>query len=414
MIEVHRYLLQALFSRLIKQLNSHKKYKAHAPHLRKSIRSKMNFENASYEFCNKTPILLMLILLYSSITNNISGRTMKRNSIIFNLVCAILCGFATPAAADFCGQNYSDCCEWSVGDGKMTLGADWLYWKVQQDGIRTGTISVETPSDAPVAAIATRAVRPNFKYDSGFRVNLGYELPCDCWDINVAYTYIPSHAKTSSFAAESDLESFTPAIVLGDFAVDSFTTFRSKWDFNANNVDLDIGRTVSFGECLKVRPHVGVRATWYDQKYRYFGTSPIVDSEAIAGTALSLKEKFQGYGVEAGLWGDWKLGCGISLVGHFGGSILYSRYEVKSAAEQGLIVEDDLVAPVLSFTKDKIYTATPTVDYFIGLQYADCFCDMMVKAHVGWEQHVLFDTNRFLSAGNLSTQGLTLGLEVGF
>jgi hypothetical protein len=63
---------------------------------------------------------------------------------------------------------------------------------------------------------------------------------------------------------------------------------------------------------------------------------------------------------------------------------------------------------------EKFFTATPSVDYFVGLQYADTMCDMIVKARLGWEQHVLFDTNRMLFAGNLSTQGLTLGLDVGF
>lgn len=296
----------------------------------------------------------------------------------------------------------------------MTLGADWLYWKVQQDGINTGHIFAATPSDAPVNETFTRAVRPNFKYDSGFRVNLGYELPCDCWDVNVAYTYIPSHAKTSFFAAESALEVFAPAIVNGDTiaAFGTFATFGSKWDFNANNIDLDIGRTVSFGECLKVRPHVGFRATWYDQKFRSAGANVV--GETVTLTALSVKEKFQGYGVEAGLWGDWKLGYGVSLVGHFGGSILYSEYKVKGESITGVLGEDDFINPAFSFTKDKIFTATPSVDYFVGLQYADCFFDMIVKAHVGWEQHVMFDTNRFLSVGNLSAQGLTLGLDVGF
>lgn len=337
---------------------------------------------------------------------------MKRNTIIFNLLCAVLCGFATPAAADFCGQNY-DCCEWSVGDGKMTLGADWLYWKVQQDGMRVGTITLLPAVDAPVQETFTRTVRPNFKYDSGFRVNLGYELPCDCWDVNVAYTYMPSHAKTTFFAAESPLESFGGVVVANNIGLSTATTFGSKWNFHMNNIDLDIGRTVCFGECLNVRPHVGFRATWFDEKFRSFGIDTF-GGEALFGRATSAKEKFQGYGVEAGLWGDWKLGYGISLVGHFGGSILYSEYKVKASQVAGFLGEDDFIDPTFFFAKDKIFTATPTVDYFVGLQYADCFCDMIVKAHVGWEQHVLFDTNRLLSAGNLSTQGLTLGLEVGF
>ena len=57
---------------------------------------------------------------------------------------------------------------------------------------------------------------------------------------------------------------------------------------------------------------------------------------------------------------------------------------------------------------DHITTATPTVDYFIGLQFADQLCDLSFAVRCGWEQHVIFDTNRIFGNGNLSAQGLTL------
>lgn len=341
---------------------------------------------------------------------------MKKQSIIFNLIAVILCGLTTPATADFCGQSYDDCCEWSVLDGKMTLGADWLYWKVQQDGILPGAIVETNVTTSPLTTIS-RKIRPDFKYESGFRVNLGYELPCDCWDVNLAYTYLPSHAKTKRFASNSDIESFSPSFNDGSAA--TYNTFASKWDFSANNIDLDIGRTVCFGECLKVRPHIGFRTTWFDQKLRILASAvtPILDSTSLETTAnaTALKEKFDGYGVEGGLWTDWKIGYGVSVVGHVGGSILYSKFKVHATSITGVLDADLSIIPTAqAFAKDTFHSATPTVDYFIGLQYADCMFDMFVKAHIGWEQHVFFDTNRFLSAGNLSTQGLTLGLDVGF
>ena len=337
---------------------------------------------------------------------NISGIIMKKNSIIFNLMGVILCGLTMPAAADVCGQNFSECCEWSVLDGKMTLGADWLYWKVQQDGISPGSVVVSSDPTVTPPTTHSHKIHPDFQYESGFRVNLGYELPCDCWDIDLAYTYMPSHAKTHRFVSASELEIFSPVAspVFGS------TTFTSKWDLTSNNIDLDIGRTVSLGECLKLRPHIGFRATWFDQKYRSFSFL----STTGATEALVLKEKFQGYGVEGGLWADWNLGCGLSLVGHVGGSVLYSKFKIHGDTLSGILVEDVLELQTLTSSSDCFYSGTPMIDYFVGLQYADNFCDMLFKAYVGWEQHILFDTNRYLSSGNLSAQGLTLGLDVGF
>lgn len=332
---------------------------------------------------------------------------MKKHTILFNLVAVMLCGLTTPASADFCGQSCNDCCEWSMLDGKVTVGADWLYWKVQQDGVLPGAL-VSTATADNVVTTTARNNRPSFKWESGFRVNLGYELPCDCWDINLAYTYIPSHATINNFVAAADQTArFVP--VNGSL----FTSYASKWDFTGNNIDLDIGRTVAFGECLTLRPHVGFRTTWFDQKFRAFGTLENVGDATIFQRA-STKEKFCGYGVEAGLWTDYKLGCGISLVGHFGGSILYSKFKINSTVISGTIVDTAEVTAAVLFGSESYYTATPSVDYFVGLQYADTLCDLLFKARLGWEQHVLFDTNRFLTSGNLSTQGLTLGVDVGF
>lgn len=334
---------------------------------------------------------------------------MKKNTIIFNLLGVFLCGLTTPATADFCSQNCNDCCEWSVLDGKMTLGADWLYWKVQQDGISPGRIIVEKDEHLDFVAKKTKGIHTDPKWKSGFRINLGYELPCDCWDVNICYTYMPSNDKLVDFTSEEEEEKTFSSVLFND----DFDFFASKWNLTLNNIDLDIGRTVCFGECLKVRPHVGFRATWFDQKFRAVGATGSEET-TILFDALSTKQKFQGYGVEAGLWADYRLSCGLSLIGHFGGSILYSKFNVRTKEASGMIVSEDTTIFSATIGKDSFFTATPSLDYFVGLQYADTMCDMLFNVRLGWEQHVLFDTNRFLSSGNLSGQGLTLGLEVGF
>lgn len=347
---------------------------------------------------------------------------------LFNLLGVFLCGLTTQAAADYCSQNYNDYCEWSALDGKMTIGADWLFWNVQQDGISPGKIIVEnvqdktTKKDTQVPYTKTRGIHNDPKWSNGFRVYLGYELPCDCWDAYLTYTFMPSHDKNKDFKAKGTTG-------FGSTYHDrEFEFFASKWDLSWHTLDLDLGRAVCLNDCLKLRPHVGLRATWFDQKFHSFGAIEAIGlAPRIAiFDALKLKQEFQGYGVEAGLWADYKLSCGLSLIGHFGGSILYSKFDVHNKDVMGMINLGD--APLNSKTnnhknfvitdatigKDTFYTATPILDYFIGLQYADHVCDMHFKIYAGWEQHVLFDTNRFLSSGNLSGQGLTLGLQVGF
>lgn len=361
---------------------------------------------------------------------------MKKQALL-GLLGLFLCGTAAPLAADNCQNWNNNCCEWSMCDGKFNVGADWLYWKTQQDCMNIGTVvEGNFENNKEGLYIHGKNKRPNYKYDSGFRVWAGYELPCDCWEIGVAYTYLPSSATLVSFTSPQEmvrevqdgaffstaLSDFPILNLVGDEDVAQYTDYHAKWNTNLNYIDLDIARTVCLGECFKFRPHVGFRAAWLDQKLRANGGFPIFNEgeqpDAIYLSSTLLKEKFRGYGIEGGIWGDWSLGCGLSLVGHVGGSVLYSKFSLTT--EQSIVVFEEGNENPFNFInvelKDSFWTGTPTVDYFLGLKYASCFCDMTFDVHAGWEQHIFFDMNRLGGGcgGNYSVQGLTLGLDVGF
>jgi hypothetical protein len=380
---------------------------------------------------------------------------MKKNSILLTLLGVFLLGTTTSLTAVNCGNSCNNCYEWSFCNGKVVVGADWLYWKVQQDSLNFGVVervqggvaAADAAATEPTAAAVPgikrnyHSLKPDFKYDSGYRVHLGYELPCDCWDIDVSYTYMPSHSSIRSFATntpDSERIKFNKTlypILRTQESTSSLDAVHknvsAKWTTTLNCIDLDLGRTVCFGECLKIRPHIGARFGWFDEKLHVRYNEAYENNGEVAADAavqradtnvhshFALKEKFTGYGVEGGLWGEWQVGCGVSVVGHVGGSILYSKFRIHQSAISKTInnsqgsISDGLTAT--AHYADTIHTGTPTLDYFLGLQYADCICDMLFSAHVGWEQHVIFDANRLSTVrGNLVTQGLTLGASLGF
>lgn len=362
-----------------------------------------------------------------------------KKQLLSGLLGLFLCSVATPEAADYC-QNYDNCCEWNMCDGKFNVGADWLYWKTEQDNMLIGTIVDGNFGNGKEARVFEgHNKRPNYKFDNGFRVWAGYQLPCDCWDVGVSYTYLPSSANIVSFHSDDVIDSNGGrngdtveffSTYLSDFVLirdvdglngNLYTDYHSKWNSTLNYIDVDVARTICLCECFKFRPHVGFRAAWMDQKLRTLGSLPIpAEGEQPESTFATLslqKQKFKGYGIEGGLWGEWDIGCGLSLIGHVGGSVLYSKFSVNQqyASVTYIDINQD---PELNFAvdlHDSFWTATPTVDYFLGLNYANCFCDMIFNIHAGWEQHVFFDMNRLsCNGGNLSTQGLTVGVDVGF
>lgn len=353
-------------------------------------------------------------------------------SLMSKLLGLTLCSLAVaPLAANGWGQNYSNCnncCEWSCCDGKFVVGADWLYWKTEQD-CAVGTIVKFEEFDNEFEGIAVKGdVKTwNQKYDNGFRVYAGYELPCDCWDIGVAYTYMPTNAKIRSFESDDPFSSLgdvfvtditdLQAIALEREELQEFDFFSAKWNNNINWIDVDLGRTICLCECFKFRPHAGFRAAWMDQKFRSFAVQSLGQYENTS-FATRIKQTFNGYGLQGGLWGEWELGgCGLSVIGHVGGSLMAAKFKIeeKSIITEQSSVDSFFLHPILGH--DSFWTATPTFDYFLGLRYEDCFCDMSFSAHIGWEQHLFFNMNRLFDDcgnGNLSTQGLTLGLDVGF
>lgn len=344
---------------------------------------------------------------------------MKKFSYFTGALSTLLLG-ATALTAQPCSSNWNNnCCDWSFCDGKIIAGADWLYWQTEQTNMDFFSVSTETSTGtAPVVTTSdTSTLSLDRNYESGFRVYLGYELPCNGWEAAVIYSNMPFHTTLSSPVLLADDTLISDAFFEDtvDFTPASFAS--AKWDGNINNIDLDIAHTIAFGECFRLRPHIGFRAMWMDQKYRYNLDNELLTEDTQFVDVGSISEKLKGYGVEGGLFANWNIGCGFSLVGHVGGSLLYSQIKV-SRSELYTTTDDAVVLTTSTFTDSHTFNiGTPSLDYFVGFEYSSSFCETALSAYVGWEQHVFFDVNQIFNnnnSGNLYTQGLTLGVNAAF
>lgn len=336
---------------------------------------------------------------------------MKKFPFFVGLLGMFVSTLATPVVADDCCWT-ADCCD--ACDGKFKVTADWLYWKVEQGNLGTATIVDTTVVDG-TTILSSHTLRPEFEFNSGFRVGVGYEMP-DCWELNVNYFYVPSKHKRDRFEITATEEVFLDIgtfPILVPFSLFPFTEVAASWTSNINNVDVDIGRKICFGECFYLYPHVGVRAFWINQKLRFAGLVEGIETSTLV--AAKFREKFTGYGVEGGLKAVWQFCGGFGVFGHFGGAILYSKHKVEEdVVASTLIGELEPVDFLFADNHRHSHFGTPVFDYSLGIQYASNFCDFDLNVHVAWEQHVWLDVNQIARCGNLSAQGLTLGVEVGF
>lgn len=298
--------------------------------------------------------------------------------------------------------------EFTSCDDLFHLEIDWLYWKAQQDNMAVASF-VNLISESPTI-VESKNVRPPFKYDNGFRFNLNYTPLCSDWQLSAIYTYIPFKSDTFNEIGDPPTVFFSsnPTSFPILTSVGLLNSLSTKWSGNLSYLDIDFARTISFMDCFQLRPHIGFRGAWMSQTLSLEGDPQAAEVSLLQ---VKMKEKLQAYGLQGGFWGDWSMGNNFSVIGHIGGSVLYSNFKLEQNSLGFL--DDDLVADISG--GDKPHTTTPTMDYLVGLQYKTSIKGASVMARIVWEQHVFFELNQIaFGGGNFSAQGLTAGLTFNF
>lgn len=303
---------------------------------------------------------------------------------------------------------YVDCCE----RGKFTFGADWLYWKAEQDNMdfANNNSAISLPGGTSVEA---DPAHPKFKWHNGYRLRSAYTLADESWTLSAIYTRAPGCGSklVGDLTAIPTGEQFVQLLpqnfpLMTFFSGVSYGGVRGVWSVKNNFVDVDAMRGFDICDTIRLRPHIGLRSYWATQNF-YFDA-------AGGGTTTTgqIKQRTASIGLESGLWADWQIGCGFSLVGHVGGAALYSKTRVQGSA---LAVSQESFSLRSS---ERIRRGLFMADTFIGLQFDTCISRFVVNARIGWEQHILFNSNMLgqpgPGSGNMTLQGLTLGGSVSF
>ena len=186
----------------------------------------------------------------------------------------------------------------------------------------------------------------------------------------------------------------------------------SRWRCDVSCLDIDLSRRTSFGSIIHLQPHIGFRAGWMKQSLSLM--ADVSSTTSTFNLNTKFREKFTGYGMEGGLWIEFCPCFGLSLIGHIGGSLLYSEILLNRSFSHHN-TSNSAGSPTGTDTEDQLHLGTPTVDYFVGLQYTFRFSKISLSTIVAWEQHVIYQINKFAaSKENLTLGGLTLGFNIGF
>lgn len=274
------------------------------------------------------------------------------------------------------------------GKGTFFAGGDWLHWKVEPQRMEfASVVTVELDSD--VLLVRSKALKPKFKAQNGYRLFGGYITQDQLWTLTASYTHVPVGASVSR-----NMDLGTQFVSVSGIP---FASASARWDAKIHYLDVDISRRFAFCEDFEIQPHIGIRGQWIHQ-----------DNKIKADSLISLischKTRLDGIGLEGGLFGSWNLPYGISIIGHIGGALTYCKLHNEGRlALPGIITE----------INDQGHVSNAWVDSFIGVAYSKNYCDYLFELHIGWEHHLILDANHFIG-GNMAMQGLTLGGFVGF
>ncbi len=312
-----------------------------------------------------------------------------------------------------------------VVDGfNLFVEGDFIFWQAHVDNL---PIAVKN-RDLNINLDHSRGKNLDYRWDPGFRIALGYNIPHDAWDLSLAWLRLFSEAHNKFFASNGqalwasqahpgDADGFDAVINIGL----AFSKVPAHWHAHLNQLDLDLGREFFVSKWLSLRPHFGIRSTWLHQKLKAAYKHPIF----VGDHAYEVKKgnHWWGIGPEAGLDTDWGLGKGFSLYGNIAASIEFGFHHLKARDED----KTDEVVNV--HFKDSFHVSHPILDLQIGLTWDHMFAHdrFHLGFHAGWEQHIYFSQNQFpyfeddISIGSYSTnngdltyQGISLGARFDF
>lgn len=311
-------------------------------------------------------------------------------------------------------ETYPDYVEPCCNTSSYKVGFEWLFWKAEQEKLSCG-IRFIPQEEREGMIVCAKDIQPHFKYKNGYRISLTKQLPCSEWDLKAAYAYVPGsgnfkagNTETHEFVSFQNYN-FLP---LSFFQEDQFTNADGNWNLKYHYLDIDLGKPFNCFSCFTVRPHAGFRILWLRENYKICAKANGYKSENTSSAQIGMKQNMKAFGAEAGVYGTWDIGCNCAIVGHLGGAVLYSKYSTHCKIEQ-LDTENEHDFTMIK-SKGGSRFGTLMGDYSIGFQWVGCVCSMPLTARVSWEQQVILDTNRWSEGGNLSLQGITLGLEASF
>lgn len=294
----------------------------------------------------------------------------------------------------------------------FSTSVEYLYWKTQEGALYPAILALQDVENG-VNIMDIELLNQKFDYTSGVRATLGYTLPCMCYDVALAWTYIRPDTRVSfsspnphNFIAISFLDQTNSD-------VSHAGSITSHWNLNFNMLDLELARQITFGRWFTMRPYIGLKGGWIYQSQRMvvddieLGQSPVI--ELVEGKVDRINN-FKGIGPRVGVDLRYALASEFGIFGTISGALVYGKFDIKTTS----FLTDTLNGdgdpgngPQLTTLGKPEYDMSPTVQILLGADWAQSFNQFYwFRIGVAYEVQYWWDQ---MKANNSIPQTLSAG-----
>ncbi len=305
------------------------------------------------------------------------------------------------------------------------ITGDFLYWKANESDLayvlraKVEDATLNLPGNGNL-------VTPNFGWDPGFRVGLGWRTNHDDWDLYLTWTRF--HTAAHSHRHTGNGQNLFPTLAGAPFAASICDSATTHLLIHLNAIDIEVGRQFYVGKHLSLRPHIGFENIWISQHYntKYKGL-PLQES---AFEEIRFRNNFWGFGIRSGMDTQWNMRWGFSLFGDVAFALLYGEFDLKRTSKHNFTFRG---SPLIGNTHvdEKPLLARVAMELALGLKWETLFIHdrFHFSMQAGWEEHFYFGQNQMYNFfgtadeshgketsanGDLSLQGLTISARLDF
>lgn len=284
------------------------------------------------------------------------------------------------------------CLLYSLNAHALGVFADALYWRV------TETVDWVLINDASIPNQNITYKTIDFDYDLGFRVGIDNE---NVWYNKLYYTSFYTNA--SAVANGNLISTFLGGKLT---TTDFFQTGQINFAINFNIIDWDFGKSFYLNYGIMVRPLLGLRGGWINQKI-------INNLQGTISLTETLKNNFSGIGPKVGVVNEVVFYANrnydLSLLADFSTSYLWGNWDISDVLTNNV---PETITIAVGSRNFGAFTTQALIG--LGLNYKHFSMKLGYEIYDWFDQYQVLDDGTGAHENDLILQGLTLCLSYRF